>query len=273
MKQDKTAMPYAWYWHGKPLRTGLAQGEKIRPVCTGSHILQTPDHCDRPCCSPNIPDKPSCPCGYGHGHGHGHGNNSQSHHWIPELPAQKPHSCSPEAQAQTQPRHCGPEGHQDQIPSCFNPPRPSAFACQDYPCDTLRPEPCSLDRCCTAEAISAQHPCHQGDPYCQTPQDIPYPGARCKFCPPHPKLDMHCGDSPGPRPHHQSASGPMKCQQSFTRFESCDRFDCSEDTFFSKCEYSTEESLETAHGHDADFETRSYHRRRPWMNHQLHRKY
>ncbi|KAF7125651.1 hypothetical protein CNMCM5793_001890 [Aspergillus hiratsukae] len=44
MKQDKNAMPYAWYWHGKPLRTGLAQGEKIRPVCTGSHILQTPDH-------------------------------------------------------------------------------------------------------------------------------------------------------------------------------------------------------------------------------------
>ncbi|KAF7167317.1 hypothetical protein CNMCM5623_000644 [Aspergillus felis] len=44
MKQEKTSMPYAWYWHGKPLRTGLAQGEKIRPVCTGSHILQTSDH-------------------------------------------------------------------------------------------------------------------------------------------------------------------------------------------------------------------------------------
>ncbi|KAH1498803.1 hypothetical protein KXV92_003313 [Aspergillus fumigatus] len=31
-KQDKSSIPYAWYWHGKPLRTGLAQGEKIRPV-------------------------------------------------------------------------------------------------------------------------------------------------------------------------------------------------------------------------------------------------
>ncbi|EAW18890.1 uncharacterized protein NFIA_088460 [Aspergillus fischeri NRRL 181] len=64
---------------------------------------------------------------------------------------------------------------------------------------------------------------------------------------------------------------PVKA--SFTRFESCDRFDCCEDTFFSKCEYSTEESMETGHHHDADFETRSYHRRRPWVNRQVHRKY
>ncbi|KAF4152875.1 hypothetical protein CNMCM6069_001536 [Aspergillus lentulus] len=91
---------------------------------------------------------------------------------------------------------------------------------------------------------------------------------------------MHCGDSPKPRSHHPSA--PVKCQQTFTRFESCDRFDCCEDTFFSKCEYSTEESMETGngnghghghdHGHDADFDPRSYHRRRPWVNHQLHHK-
>ncbi|KAK9596586.1 hypothetical protein V6000_000515 [Aspergillus fumigatus] len=51
-KQDKSSIPYAWYWHGKPLRTGLAQGEKIRPVCTGSHILQTSDHAISPTNNP-----------------------------------------------------------------------------------------------------------------------------------------------------------------------------------------------------------------------------
>ncbi|PKX99133.1 uncharacterized protein P174DRAFT_437578 [Aspergillus novofumigatus IBT 16806] len=262
MKQDKTSMPYAWYWHGKPLRTGIAQGEKIGPVCTGSHILQTSDHCtpDRPCCPANIPDRSSCPCG--HGHGHGHGSNAENHHWIPEQPPQNPNSCSPGVQRR---RHCGPEGQQDQIPRCSAP----TFTCQGCPHDTPRPEPCPLDRCCIAE-----NTCLPGDPYCQTPQDMAYPASRCNFCS-NPKPEMHCGDSTRTRNQHQSE--PVKCQQSFTRFESCDRFDCCEDTFFSKCEYSTEESMETGHGHghgqDTDFETRSYHRRRPWVNHQLHRKY
>ncbi|RHZ57097.1 uncharacterized protein CDV56_106929 [Aspergillus thermomutatus] len=261
MKQDKTAMPYAWYWQGKPLRTGLAQGEKIRPVCTGSHILQPPDHCapDRPCCPPNVPDKPSCPCG--------HGNNTEPYQWVPETPQQKPNARSPEAQ----PRHGGPEGHQSQPPSCSTSQRPPAFTCPDCPYDTLRPEPCSLDRYCTAESISSPHPCLPGDSCCQTPQDIPYPATRCKFYPPpfpHPKLEMQCCGSTKARSPHQSA--PVQCQQSFTRFESCDRFDCCEDTFFSKCEYSP---AETGHEADLDFETRSYHRRRPWMNHQLDRKF
>jgi hypothetical protein len=247
-------MPYAWYWHGEPLRTGLAQGEKIRPVCTGSHILQTTDHRapDRPCCPANISDKQSCPCG----HGHGHSSNTESHHWGPEAPQQNPNSWFREAQAQAQ------------TPSCCNPSRPPVF-CQDCARDTLRPEPCSLDRCCIAENTYLP-----GDPCCQTPQDTPYPASRCNYCT-HPKSEMHCGDSPRMRSHPHSA--PVKCQQSFTRFESCDRFDCCEDTFFSKCEYSTEESMETGnshgHGQDTDFETRSYHRRRPWVNHQLNRKY
>lgn len=250
-KQDKSSIPYAWYWHGKPLRTGLAQGEKIRPVCTGSHILQTSDHgtADRACCSSNIPDKQSYPCG------HGHGNNAENHHWIPEPPQQNPNSYSSGVQ---QPRPCGSEGQQGEIPSCSAP----TFTCQGCARDTSRSEPCSLDRYCTCTAEST---CLPGYPYGQS-----YPASRCRFCP-HPKPDISGSDSPRPRSHYPSA--PVKCQQSFTRFESCDRFDCCEDTFFSKCEYSTEESMMTDHDYDADFETRSYHRRRPWVNRQVHRKF
>ncbi|KAJ5290806.1 hypothetical protein N7478_000057 [Penicillium angulare] len=68
MRHVKTDIPYAWFWHGKPLRKGHERGEHIVPVQLVSQNHDLQDHSYHSSTDPSPMKKPNHPqrkCGCG----------------------------------------------------------------------------------------------------------------------------------------------------------------------------------------------------------------